>query len=126
MTAEIEIDGLGVDESGYSEKQLDLDVELPAGQWLDLSDKKKRSTSSLRENINREIKIVNYEIDKILNYSSKELKTILDEEAEAKIAGKLQKLQKQQFWFFRCLLLYEQGQLTKAEVPDTIWQLISR
>ena len=113
---------VGKDESGYSEKQTDLNMEIAAGEWESLKKFKVYQNRSRQGKIIATYQAVSNrlrQLDKLFyelcrNHPSK---------AE-KLLKEIRRLRFIQDILVQCLVWEPQGQLTKGKVPQEVWDLI--
>lgn len=110
-------------EDGHSEKQLDLDAEIAAGEWTNLKNFKTYQQRSRQGKIIAMHKAVSnrlQQLDKlyyplVLKYPQKALKLLQE----------LKQLRTMQEYLLQCLVWEEKNELTSDLVPAELWELIS-
>lgn len=107
---------------GYSEKELDLDIEIKAGEWQNLKKFKTYQKRSRQGKIIATYQAVSNRLNqlvalyyKFVSGNPKEAKKMLDE---------LKKLRLIQEILLNCLVWDPKGQLKKDMVPQEVWDLI--
>lgn len=110
------------DESGYNEKQTDLDTEIRAGEWQNLRRFK------LFQQRSRQGKIIamHQAVTNRLNQLSKLFYPLVGKHPKQgeKLLNELRKLRLMQDFLLNCLVWEERGELEEGLVPDDIWKLI--
>jgi hypothetical protein len=110
------------DSTGYSEKQTDLDVELKAGEWKNLSRFKTYRSRS------RQGKIIatHQAVSNRLNQLEKLYYTLVrDNPAKGeKMLSEIKKLRLVQDILLQCIAWEPKGELRKEMVPQEVWDLI--
>jgi hypothetical protein len=110
------------DESGYSEKQTDLDIEIRAGEWQTLSRFKSYQRRSRQGKIIAIYQAVSNRLNQLVSmyysFVSKNPK-----EAE-KMLTELRKLRLLQEILLNCMVWEPKGQLEKDMIPAELWDLI--
>lgn len=109
-------------EGGFSEKELDLDIEIRAGEWQNLKKFKTYQKRSRQGKIIATYQAVSNRLNqlvdlyyKFVSTNPKEAKKMLDE---------LKKLRLIQEILMNCLVWDPKGQLKKDMVPQGVWDLI--
>lgn len=111
------------DESGYSEKQTDLDVEIKAGEWQNLR-KNSRFVHMSRQG---KIIMMHKAVTNRLNQLNALFYPLVGKHPRQgeKLLVQLRKLRLMQDYLLQCLVWEERGELEKGMVPDEVWKLIS-
>ena len=110
------------DETGYSEKQLDIDAEIQAGEWQSL--KKYRSY----QRRSRQWKII--ATYKAISNRVRQLEKLFYElcrnhpKKSEKLLWEIKNLRLIQEILLQCLVWEPKGQLEKDMVPKEVWELI--
>lgn len=110
------------DESGFSEKDLDLDIEIRAGEWQNLKKFKRFQQRSRQGKIIAMYQAVSNRLNQlvVLYY-----KFVGENPKEAtKMLSELRKLRTMQEFLLNCLIWEPKGKLSKDIVPKEIWELI--
>lgn len=109
-------------DEGFSEKELDLDIEVRAGEWQNLKKFKTYQKRSRQGKIIVTYQAVSNRLNqlvalyyKFVGGNPKEAKKMLDE---------LRKLRLIQEILLNCLVWEPKGELKKEMVPQEIWDLI--
>ncbi len=109
-------------EGGFSEKELDLDIEIKAGEWQNLKKFKTYQKRSRQGKIIATYQAVSNRLNqlvalyyKFVGSNPKEAKKMLDE---------LKRLRLIQEILMNCLVWDPKGQLEKDMVPTEVWDLI--
>ena len=109
-------------ESGYSEQELDLDIEVRAGEWQNLKKFKTYQRRSRQGKI-----IITYQaVSNRLNQLVALYYTFVGKNPKegAKMLDELRKLRLIQEILLNCLVWEPKGQLEKDMVPEEVWELI--
>ena len=110
------------EEDGYSEKQLDIDAEIAAGEWETLKNFKTYQKRSRQGKI-----IATYQaVSNRLNQLVALYYTFVGKNPKegAKMLDELRKLRLIQEILLNCLVYEPKGQLEKDMVPEEVWELI--
>ncbi len=109
-------------DGGFSEKELDLDIEIRAGEWQNLKKFKTYQKRSRQGKIIATYQAVSNRLSqlvalyyKFVSGNPKEAKKMLDE---------LKKLRLIQEILLNCLVWDPRGDLKKEMVPQEVWDLI--
>lgn len=109
-------------DGGFSEKELDLDIEVRAGEWQNLKKFKTYQKRSRQGKIIATYQAVSNRLNqlvgmyyKFVGSNPKQAKKMLDE---------LKKLRLIQEILMNCLVWEPNGQLKKDMVPKEVWNLI--
>ena len=110
-------------EDGHSEKQLDLDAEIAAGEWTNLKKFKTYQQRSRQGKIIAMHKAVSNRLQQLEKlyyplvgkYPQKALKLLQE----------LKQLRTMQEYLLQCLVWEEKNELTPDLVPSELWELIS-
>ena len=107
---------------GFSEKELDLDIEIRAGEWQNLKKFKTYQKRSRQGKIIATYQAVSNRLNqlvalyyKFVSNNPKEAKKMLDE---------LRRLRLIQEILMNCLVWDPKGQLKREKVPQEVWDLI--
>ncbi len=115
------IDTKHIDESGYSEKQTDLDVEIKAGEWQDL---RKVRTYRSRPRLGKIIATYQAVSNKINHLVSQYYHFVTaDPKQAAKMLEELRRLRWIQDILLNCLVWEPKGELKKHMIPQEVWSL---
>ncbi len=109
-------------ESGYSEKQADLDAEIQAGEWQSLRKYKTYQTRSRQWKIIATYQAVNNRLNQLVKLYY-ELLRDKPKDAE-RMLNELRKLRLMQEFLLQCMVWEPKGQLKRDMVPKEIWELI--
>lgn len=110
------------DESGFSEKDMDLDIEIRAGEWQNLKKFKRFQQRTRQGKIIAMYQAVSNRLNQlvVLYY-----KFVGNNPKEAtKMLAELRKLRSMQEFLLNCLMWEPKGQLSKDMVPKEIWEII--
>lgn len=110
------------DESGFSESELDLDIEIRAGEWQNLKKFKRFQKRSRQGKIIAAYQAVSNRLNQpvVLYY-----KLVGNNPKEAvKMLAELRKLRSMQEFLLNCLMWEPKGNLSKDMVPKEIWEII--
>ncbi len=110
------------DETGYSEKEEALDIEVRAGEWQNLKKFKTYQRRSRQGKI-----IITYQaVSNRLNQLVALYYTFVGKNPKegAKMLSELRKLRLIQEILLNCLVWEPKGQLQKDMVPEEVWELI--
>lgn len=119
---EYEIPNIDKDEQGYSEKQLDLDAEIQAGEWQNLRTSKTYQRRSRQGKIIASYQAVSNRLNQLVVLYYKFV-AVEPKKAE-KMLEELRKLRYMQEVLMNCLVWEPQGKLEKDMVPLDVWDLI--
>jgi len=109
-------------ESGYSEKQMDLDAEIAAGEWESLKKYKTYQKRSRQWKIIATYQAVNNRLNQLVRLYYELLK---DKPKDAeKLLKELRRLRLIQEFLLQCMVWEPKGELKRDMVPKEIWELI--
>jgi len=109
-------------DSGYSEKQADLDAEIDAGEYETLKNFKTYKRRSRQWKIIATYQAVNNRLNQMVKLYY-ELLRDKPKDAE-KMLKELRKLRLMQDFLLQCMVWEPKGELKKDMVPKDIWDLI--
>lgn len=112
----------GVDESGFSEDQTDLNQEIQAGEWQTLGRFKTYQKRSRQGKIIATYQAISNRLNQLVSLYYKFVATNPSE--AAKMLNELQKLRLMQEILLNCLVWEPKGELERDMVPQEIWELI--
>lgn len=110
------------DETGFSEEELDLDIEVRAGEWQNLKRFKTYQKRSRQGKIIATYHAVSNRLNQLVQLYYKFVS--LDPKKAAKMLEELRRLRFIQEVLLNCLVWEPQGQLEKSKVPQDVWDLI--
>lgn len=110
------------DESGFSEKELDLDIEVKAGEWQNLKRFNTYKRRSRQGKIIVTYQAVSNRLNQLVGLYYKFVSQ--DPKRATKLLGELRKLRLVQEILLNCLVWEPKGELKKSMVPQEIWELI--
>lgn len=130
------------DDTGFSEEELDRTIELHAGQWLDLSKRKKspklssptpiiskiqnistnKSSSLIKERILSQLRLINQDL-KVNLSDFLDLQDFSSNDAEKKLNTILD-LQTLQKVLLKSLVWVERGELNESKLPKQLQNLL--
>ena len=109
-------------EGGFSEKELDLDIEIRAGEWQNL---KKFKTYQKRSRQGKIIATYQAASNRLNQLVGMYYKFVGNNPREAKkMLSELRRLRLIQEILMNCLVWDPKGQLRKDMVPQEVWDLI--
>ena len=109
-------------DQGFSEKEMDLDIEVRAGEWQNL---KKFKTFQKRSRQGKIIATYQAVSNRLNQLVSMYYKLVADNPTKAKkLLEELRKLRIMQEYLLQCLVWEPKGELSKDMVPKDIWELI--
>ncbi len=114
--------GASEDETGYSEKQADLDAEIQAGEWQSLRKYKTYQKRSRQWKIIATYQTISNRLNQLVRLYYK-LVAENPKQGE-KMLSELRKLRFMQEILLQCMVWEPKGQLEKDMVPDEVWDLI--
>ena len=112
----------GRDESGYSEKQLDIDGEIQAGEWQNLRRFRAYQQRSRQYKIIATYKAISNRLNQLVSLYYKLVGT--NPKQGAKMLKELKKLRLMQEILLQCMVWEPKGELEKSMVPGEVWELI--
>ena len=115
------------DESGFSEKELDLDIEIRAGEWQNLKKFKRFQQRTRQGKIIAMYQAVSNRLNQLVALYYKFVGNSPKE--ASKMLAELRKLRYMQEFLLNCLMWSRsagepKGKLSKDMVPKEIWELI--
>jgi hypothetical protein len=112
----------GADYSGYSEKQTDLDIEMKAGEWQNLSRFKTFQQRSRQGKIIATHQAVSNRLNQLeqLFYKLARNNPVKSE----KMLAEIKRLRLIQDILLQCIAWEPKGELSKDKVPQEVWDLI--
>jgi hypothetical protein len=109
-------------ESGFSEKEMDLDIEVRAGEWQNL---KKFNTYQKRSRQGKIIVTYQAVSNRLNQLVAVYYKFVANNPKQAeKMLGELKRLRIIQDILMNCLIWEPKGELQKDMVPVEVWELI--
>ncbi len=109
-------------EGGFSEKELDLDIEIRAGEWQNLKKFKTYQKRSRQGKISATYQAVSNRLNQLVGMY---YKFVGNNPREAKkMLSELRRLRLIQEILMNCLVWDPKGQLRKDMVPQEVWDLI--
>ena len=109
-------------EGGFSEKELDLDIEIRAGEWQNLKKFKTYQKRSRQGKIIATYQAVSNRLNQLVALYYKFVSN--NPKEGKKMLGELRKLRLIQEILMNCLVWDPKGQLKKDMVPQEVWDLI--
>lgn len=109
-------------DQGFSEKELDLDIEIRAGEWQNLKKFKTYQKRSRQGKIIATYQAVSNRLNQLAGIYYKLVRT--NPKKAQKMLDELRKLRLIQEILMNCLIWEPQGQLNKDMVPKEVWNLI--
>ncbi len=119
---EYEIPEVKEDDDGYSEKQLDLDAEIQAGEWETLKKFKTYQRRSRQWKIIATYKAISNRLSQLVKLYYKLVSN--NPKQGDKMLKDLRHLRKLQEILLQCMAWEPKGQLEKDMVPEEVWELI--
>jgi len=110
------------DETGYSERQLDIDAEIQAGEWQNLKRYRAYQRRSRQWKIIATYKAISNRLNQLVSLYYK-LVGANPKQGE-KMLNELRKLRLMQEILLQCMIWEPKGQLEKDMVPKEVWELI--
>lgn len=110
------------DETGFSEKQLDIDAEIQAGEWQNLKKFKTYQKRSRQWKIIAMYKAISNRLEQLVDMYYKLVGG--NPQKGEKLLVELRKLRKLQEILLQCMVWEPKGQLDKSMVPSDVWDLI--
>ncbi len=107
---------------GFSEKELDLDIEIRAGEWQNLKKFKTYQKRSRQGKIIATYQAVSNRLNQLVALYYKFVG--INPEKGAKLLRELRKLRLIQEILLNCLVWEPKGELKKNMVPKEVWDLI--
>lgn len=109
-------------EAGFSEKELDLDIEVRAGEWQNLKRLNAYKKRSRQGKIIATYQAVSNRLNQLVALYYKFVSA--NPKEAAKMLEELRRLRLIQEILLNCLVWEPQGDLEKDMVPKEIWELI--
>jgi hypothetical protein len=109
-------------DSGFSEKQLDIDIEIKAGEWQNLKKFKVYNQRSRQWRIIATYQAVNNRLNQLVKLYYEIMRDHPDR--GDKLLQELRKLRLMQEFLLQCMVWEPKGELKKEMVPEEIWKLI--
>ena len=110
------------DETAYSEKDLDIDAEIQAGEWHSLRKFRTYQRRSRQWKIIATYKAISNRLNQLVSLY---YKLVGNNPAQGeKMLKELRKLRMMQEILLQCMVWEPKGQLEKDMVPEEIWDLI--
>lgn len=109
-------------ESGYSEKENALDIEIRAGEWQNLKKFKVYQNRSRQGKIIATYQAVSNRLNQLVALYYKFVGD--NPKKAAKLLEELRRLRYFQDILLNCLVWEPRGQLEKDAVPEEVWELI--
>jgi len=107
---------------GFSEKEMDLDIEVRAGEYQNL---KKFKTFQKRSRQGKIIATYQAVSNRLNQLVALYYKLVRDNPGKAtKMLDELRKLRSMQEYLLQCLVWEPKGELKKEMVPEEVWELI--
>lgn len=110
------------DETGYSEKQLDLDAEIQAGEWQSLRRFKVYRQRSRQGKIIATYQAVSNRLNQLVGMYYKLVGD--NPRSGEKMLSELRHLRMLQEILLNCMIWEPKGQLRKDMVPSDVWEMI--
>lgn len=109
-------------ESGHSEKQLDVDAEIRAGEWQNLKKFKTYRDRTRQWKIIATYQAVNNRLNQLVKLYYEILRN--NPKGGEKLLRELRKLRLMQEFLLQCMVWEPKGELKEGMVPKEIWDLI--
>jgi hypothetical protein len=110
------------DETGFSEKDLDLDIEIRAGEWQNLRKFNTYLRRSRQGKIIATYQAVSNRLNQLVGMYYKFVSA--EPKQAAKLLDELRRLRLIQEILLNCLIWEPKGDLEKSRVPKEVWELI--
>ena len=110
------------DETGYSEKQLDIDAEIQAGEWQNLKRYRAYQRRSRQWKIIATYKAISNRLNQLVNMYYKLVGG--NPKQGEKMLKELRKLRLMQEILLQCMVWEPKGKLDEDMVPKEVWDLI--
>ena len=110
------------DESGFNEAELDLDIEIRAGEWQNLKKFKRFQKRTRQGKIIATYQAVSNRLNQLVALYYKFVGN--NPKEAAKMLAELRKLRYLQEFLLNCLIWEPNGELSKDIVPKEIWEII--
>ncbi|MCL5439274.1 MAG: hypothetical protein M1268_04830 [Patescibacteria group bacterium] len=108
--------------AGFSEKELDLDIEIRAGEWQNLKKFKTYKRRSRQGKIIATYQAISNRLNQLVALYYKFVAE--NPKRAVKLLEELKKLRFIQEILLNCLVWEPKGELTKNSVPKEVWELI--
>ncbi len=109
-------------ESSFSEAELDLQMEMQAGEWEKLKGNKRFQLRSRQGKIIAMYQTVSNRLNQLVGLYYKLVNA--DPHGAVTMLEELRKLRSMQEYLLQCLIWEPEGNLTKDMVPSDIWDMI--
>ncbi len=109
-------------DDGFSEKQMDLDVEIRAGEWQNLKKFKSYQNRSRQGKIIATYQAVSNRLNQMVALYYQMVRN--EPKKAVKMLEELRRLRYMQEVLLNCLVWEPKGQLEKSMVPSDVWDLI--
>ncbi len=119
---EYEKEKVSEDETGFSEKELDLDIEIRAGEWQNLKRFNAYKKRSRQGKIIATYQAVSNRLNQLVALYYKFVS--LEPKRASKLLEELRRLRLTQEILLNCLVWEPKGTLEKSMVPKEVWDLI--
>lgn len=119
---EYEKEKVSEDEIGFSEKELDLDIEIRAGEWQNLKRFNAYKKRSRQGKIIATYQAVSNRLNQLVALYYKFVS--LEPKRASKLLEELRRLRLTQEILLNCLVWEPKGTLEKSMVPKEVWELI--
>lgn len=110
------------DETGFSEEELDLDIEVRAGEWQNLRKINAYKRRSRQGKIIATYQAVSNRLNQLVGLYYRFVSS--NPKEAAKMLKELRRLRLIQEILLNCLVWEPKGQLEKDMVPEEVWELI--
>ena len=110
------------DETGYSERQLDIDAEIQAGEWQNLKKYRTYQRRSRQWKIIATYKAISSRLNQVVSIYYKLVGG--NPKQGEKMLKELRKLRLMQEILLQCMVWEPKGELDKDMGPKEIWELI--
>ena len=115
-------EGKAEDENGFSEQELDLDIEVRAGEWQNLRKIRAYKRRSRQGKIIATYQAVSNRLNQLVDLYYRFVNN--NPKEGAKMLEELRRLRLTQEILLNCLVWEPKGQLEKDMVPEEVWDLI--
>ncbi len=110
------------DEAGFSEVELDIDIEIRAGEWQNLKKFHAYKRRSRQWKIIATYQSISNRLNQLVNLYYKLVSK--NPKQGAKMLSELRKLRLLQEILLQCMIWEPKGELKKDMVPKEVWELI--
>ena len=110
------------EETGFSEKEMDLDIEIRAGEWQSLRRFKTYQQRSRQGKIIATYQAVSNRLNQLVGMYYKLMAN--NPQKGEKMLRELKKLRMIQEILLQCMVWEPKGELEKDKVPQEVWDLI--